>query len=112
MIKFSVQNLQANEHKHLLIFIALFLVIFMCIENFNVLLGEAYIWGYRRFATWYLEDSEAIKWEIVQFATMKLLNADYITETLSNNQALACLFQWLPFEFNSMNYLLQEKKRE
>lgn len=70
------------------------------------------LWGYDRFATRYLEGSEAVKREIVQFATAKLLNADYITETLSNDQALACLSQRLPIEFNSTNYLSQEKERE
>ena len=48
----------------------------------------------------------------MQFATAKLLNADCSTETLSNDQALACLSQRLPIEFNSTNYLSQEKERE
>jgi hypothetical protein len=83
----------------------------LCVSLLSVI-PRSDLWGYDRFATRYLEGSEAVKREIVQFATAKLLNADYITETLSNDQALACLSQRLPIEFNSTNYLSQEKERE
>jgi hypothetical protein len=42
----------------------------------------------------------------------KLLNADYTTEDLSNDQALACLSQRFPIEFNSTSYISQEKERK
>ena len=76
------------------------------------IIPRSHLWGHDRFAARYREGSEAVKREIVQFAVAKLLNADYNTKKLSNNQALACLSQRLPIEFNSTNYLSQEKERE
>ena len=73
---------------------------------------RSYLWCYDRFAARYIEGSEAVRREIIQFAVAKLLNADYTTKNLTNNQALACLSQRLPIEFNSTNYLSQEKERE
>ena len=59
-----------------------------------------------------MEGSEGVRREIIQFAVAKLLNTDYTTKNISNTQALACLSQRLPVEFNSTNYLSQEKERE
>ena len=72
----------------------------------------SHLWGFHRFAARYLEGSEAVRREIIQFAVTKLLNADYTTKNISNTQALACLSQQLPIELNSTNYLSQEKERE
>jgi hypothetical protein len=49
---------------------------------------------------------------MVQFAARKLLNADHTTENLTIDQALACLSQRFPIEFNSTNYITQEKERK
>jgi hypothetical protein len=68
--------------------------------------------GHHRFAARCLEGSADVKKEIIQFAAAKLLNADDTPTHLSNSQVLACLSQRLPIEFNSTNYLSQEKERE
>jgi hypothetical protein len=49
---------------------------------------------------------------MVQFAATKLLNANHSIENLTNDQALACLSQRFPIEFNSTNYITQEKERK
>ena len=51
----------------------------------------SYLRGYDRFASRYLDGSESVKREIIQFAVAKLLNADYTTVELSLDQKLACL---------------------
>ena len=59
-----------------------------------------------------MQGSEPVKREIVQYAVAKLLNADDPPEELSNDQVLACLSQRFPIEFNSTNYISQEKERK
>jgi hypothetical protein len=59
-----------------------------------------------------MQGLDSVKREIIQFVVAKLLNADYTTEELSDDQALVCLFQRFPIEFNSTNYLSQEKERK
>jgi hypothetical protein len=83
----------------------------LCVTSLSVI-RRNYLWGYDRIAARYLEGSETVRREIIQFAVAKLLNADYTTKNVSNTQALACLSQRLPIEFNSTNYLSQEKERE
>jgi hypothetical protein len=53
----------------------------------------SYLRGSDRFASRYLDGSESVKREIIQFAVAKLLNANYTTVELSLNQKLACLSQ-------------------
>src|SRR5258708_20741204 len=84
----------------------------LCAYHLPSAFPGCYLWCHDRFAARYVEGSEAVKREIIQFAVAKLLNADYTTKNLSNSQALACLSQRLPIEFNSTNYLSQEKERE
>ncbi|KAK2461413.1 hypothetical protein APHAL10511_005876 [Amanita phalloides] len=60
----------------------------------------------------HLKGSETVKQEIIQFAVAKLLNANKATDNLSNDQLLACLSQRFPIEFNSTNYISQEKERK
>jgi hypothetical protein len=83
----------------------------LCVTLLSVI-HYSYLWCYDRFAARYLEGSETVRREIFQFAVAKLLNADYTTKNLSVTQALACLSQRLPIEFNSTNYLSQERERE
>ena len=59
-----------------------------------------------------MEVSEDVKREIVQFAAAKLLNADWTTQEFSNHQALACLSQRIPIEFNSTNYTSRQQERK
>jgi hypothetical protein len=47
----------------------------LCVSLLSVI-PRSDLWGYDRFATRYLEGSEAVKRKIVQFATAKLLNRE------------------------------------
>jgi hypothetical protein len=66
---------------------------------------------FARFATRYEQGSPSVKDEIIQFAAAKLLNADHTIEEFTDDQALACLAQRIPIEFNSTNYISQQKER-
>jgi hypothetical protein len=69
----------------------------LCVSSCLSFLVVIYLWSYDRFASRYIESSEAVRREIIQFAAAKF-NADYTTKNLSNDQALACLSQRLPIE--------------
>jgi hypothetical protein len=63
-----------------------------------------------RLGTRNFEGEDSIRKEIIGFAAEKLLNAAFTPNKLSNDQALACLSQRIPIEFNSTNYSSKRKE--
>ncbi|KAF8324798.1 hypothetical protein F5887DRAFT_1022029 [Amanita rubescens] len=63
------------------------------------------------FGSRYKAGDPKVRKDIVKFAVEKLLNAEFSTRDLTQDQMLACLSQRLPIEFNSTTYISQIAER-
>jgi hypothetical protein len=68
--------------------------------------------GELRFASRYDAGDLSVQEDIIKFAAGKLLNVDLPIQQLTKDQALACLAQRMPIEFDSTNYIAQASERK